>query len=110
MCLITTIAGSYPAIPTMERYANYKNRYRDSIMFEIDEKNPKRVFMTGFNPLGLRVGFEESPDNPNMVDPSGGPYLTIGADLRMFYGKEDKAPMLITGFTVEDTKIIITIE
>jgi hypothetical protein len=57
----------------------YHNRYRDAIQFEhIDNK----VIMTGGK--WFRYGIADD-DSINMVDPSGGPYIELGDNLKEFF-------------------------
>lgn len=57
----------------------YHNRYRDKIIFEhIDDK----VTMKGGN--WLRYGYDDQ-ENITMVDPSGGPYIELGNNLKGFW-------------------------
>jgi hypothetical protein len=75
----------------------YHNRYGDEIIFEQQDDT---VTMTGYNPEWIRYALADDADGCNkaeehvsMVDPSGGPYLTIGSDLSFFWG--DKQPRII---------------
>ena len=43
--------------------------------------------MTNHSEMGLRCGFEEDPNIINMVDPSGGPYISLGNNLKEFWPK-----------------------
>jgi hypothetical protein len=63
----------------------YLNRYKDEIRFT-EEDN--KVTMTGAE--YMRYGWDEDPEVITMVDPSGGPYITVGSDLQSFFrdGKE----------------------
>ena len=62
----------------------YENRYKDKIEF-ID--NGDTVLMRGGK--FLRYGFDIEPDEITMVDPSGGPYLEVGQDIRGLF-RDDK--------------------
>jgi hypothetical protein len=64
--------------------AEYINRLRDKITFNDDGQG--NVFMYGGK--WMRFGFKENPDTVTMVDPSGGPYLELGADLGYFFGDD----------------------
>lgn len=75
----------------------YHNRYRDEITFE---QNGDTIIMSGYDPEFMRYGWADDLDGDNrseniinMVDPSGGPYLTVGSDLSLFWG--DKQPRII---------------
>ncbi len=75
----------------------YHNRYGDEIIFEQQDDT---VTMSGYNPEWIRYSIGDDADSCNkaeevvtMIDPSGGPYLTIGSDLSLFWG--DKQPRII---------------
>ena len=80
--------------------ATYHNRYGDKIIFEQQDDT---VIMSGYEPDFLRIGYSDDLDGCSskntdneiigMVDPSGGPYLTVGSDLSLFWG--DKQPRII---------------
>jgi hypothetical protein len=59
----------------------YNNRYRDKIYFT--DNGDGTVTMDGGK--YLRYGFDEEPYEVNMVDPSGGPYIEIGNNLKSFF-------------------------
>jgi hypothetical protein len=64
---------------------SYYNRSGDNITFEKTEDN--KVIMTGYNPSYMRFSMHE---DYKMVDPSGGPYLQIGTNLKYYFDvKED---------------------
>jgi hypothetical protein len=48
-------------------------------------------------------------DTIDMVDPSGGPYLTTGTNLRMFFGK-DYEDLIIKSIKLEKSKIIFKVK
>jgi hypothetical protein len=54
-----------------------------------------------------RYGFEETPDNLSMVDPSGGPYITIGTDMGLFHS--EMKGKKVTGFVPIDNGYKLTI-
>lgn len=58
----------------------YNNRYRDRLFFT---ENENEIVMTGAK--YLRYGYDEDPSEVNMVDPSGGPYIEIGTNLRHIF-------------------------
>lgn len=62
----------------------YENRYNDKIEF-ID--NGDSVLMKGGK--FIRYGFDIDPNEIIMVDPSGGPYIEVGQDIRGFF-RDDK--------------------
>jgi hypothetical protein len=49
------------------------------------------------------------PDTIDMVDPSGGPYLTVGTNLKSFFGK-DYEDLVIKEIKTEIGKVIFTIK
>jgi hypothetical protein len=64
---------------------SYNNRHGDNITFEKTEDN--KVIMTGYNSDYMR--FVMHGDH-KMVDPPGGPYLSIGTNLKYYFDvKED---------------------
>jgi ribosomal protein L33 len=64
---------------------NYSNRYGDNITFEKTEDN--KVIMTGYDSHCMRYVMH---GDTKMVDPSGGPYLSIGTNLKYYFDvKED---------------------
>ena len=69
----------------------YHNRYGDTYTFSYNERgniNWEGPF------IGYRTGYEDNPEDIVMVDPSGGPYLTIGVNMRDRFGIRGE----ITGF------------
>ena len=75
----------------------YKNRYSDIITF--DETDENEVLMGGGR--FMRYGYDEDPSIINMIDPSGGPYITIGTNLKMFF--EDGVDRIIESISfIED--------
>jgi hypothetical protein len=75
----------------------YFNRYGDEIIFE---QEGDTIIMSGYEPDFMRYGLADDSDGCskaeeiiNMVDPSGGPYLTIGSDLGLFWN--DKQSRII---------------
>lgn len=64
---------------------SYFNRSGDEITFERTEDN--KVIMTGYNPDYMRYVMH---GDYKMVDPSGGPYLQVGTNLKYYFDvKED---------------------
>lgn len=91
----------------MSNKVTYYNRHKDEIIFE---QNGDVVIMSGYNPEWIRYGLADDADGCskaeeiiNMVDPSGGPYLTIGSDLSLFWG--DKQPRIIKSIRLLGGKI-----
>ena len=82
----------------------YKNRYGDVFTFTPDEDG--NILWEGDFQY-CRFGFEESPDNLNMVDPSGGPYIDMGTDMGLFH--TEMKGKKVTGFVPIDTGYKLTI-
>ena len=61
--------------------SEYKNRYGDVFSFEQLE-NGNIQWSGDFK--YVRCGFKEDPNDPHMVDPSGGPYIAEGMDMSLF--------------------------
>lgn len=59
----------------------YNNRHRDKLYFT--ENSDSDIVMSGA--MYLRYGYNDDPSEVNMVDPSGGPYIEIGTNLRHFF-------------------------
>ena len=59
----------------------YTNRYGDEFTFELNERN--NIQWSG-NFEHSRFGFNDNPDDITMVDPSGGPYIAEGMDMKLF--------------------------
>ena len=61
----------------------YRNRYDDDISFE--NVSDTEIRMSGYDPGMLRLGWSNKKKKEyNMVDPSGGPYITPGTDMGLF--------------------------
>lgn len=88
----------------MSRRYKYKNRYGDVFTFTPDEDG-NLLWEGDFQ--YCRFGFEESPDNLNMIDPSGGPYITIGTDMGRF--SKDWEGKVVTGFVPIQTGYKLTV-
>lgn len=91
--------------------AIYNNRYNDEIIFE---QNEDEITMRGYNSDWMRCGYanKESGDTDydtiNMVDPSGGPYITIGSDLGLFYG--DGIKRVVKSITINPLNVVFKID
>ena len=59
----------------------YTNRYGDKFTFELNERG--NIDWKGDFKY-VRSAFDDNPDDITMVDPSGGPYITIGTDMKLF--------------------------
>lgn len=91
----------------MVNKVSYFNRYKDEIIFEQQDDT---ITMSGYDPEWMRYGLSDDADGCNkaeevitMIDPSGGPYLTIGSDLSLFWG--DKQPRIIKSIRLLDGQI-----
>ena len=72
----------------------YSNRYGDVFTFELNERGNidwKGPFKY------VRCAFGDNPEDITMVDPSGGPYIVIGTDMKPF-GLKGK----VNGFINQD--------
>ena len=66
--------------------AEYTNRYNDVFTFEYNDRG--NIQWSG-NFEYCRFGFNDNRDDITMVDPSGGPYIPLGMDMKLF-GLEGK--------------------
>jgi hypothetical protein len=82
----------------------YTNRYGDKIQFE---DKGDIVEMSGYFDMGMRYGWKDDPNVIDMVDPSGGPYITIGSDLCLFF--EDKKSRIVKAIDISSDVIKFTI-
>ena len=82
----------------------YTNRYGDEFTFTPDEDG--NLLWEG-NFEYHRYGYEETPDNLNMVDPSGGPYITIGTDMGLYH--TEMKGRKVTGFVRIDNGYKLTV-
>lgn len=64
----------------------YYNRHNEKLIFEKINNNIK---LTEYFGMGVRAGFDKDPENITFIDPSGGPYLSIGDDMGIFNKKFD---------------------
>ena len=74
----------------MSNKTTYRNRYGDMIEFEHIEN---KVVMKGGK--WFRYGLSNEDNSINMVDPSGGPYIEIGENLKEFWPKGKYQDLLI---------------
>lgn len=90
----------------MSKIALYNNRYGDTIVFS--EINENEIHMSGFNMEWMRCGRNgDNTSNIIMIDPSGGPYLVIGSNLKRYF--EDDKDRFIKLITIDIDKIIFKI-
>ena len=59
----------------------YTNRYGDKFTLELNERG--NIQWTG-EFRHCRIGYGADPDDIIMVDPSGGPYISLGMDMGLF--------------------------
>ena len=59
----------------------YVNRYGDKFTFELNERG--NIDWKGSFEY-VRYGFNDNPDDITMVDPSGGPYIALDMDMKLF--------------------------
>lgn len=64
----------------------YTNRYNDVFQFEYNERG--NIQWSG-DFEHCRFGYNDNINDITMVDPSGGPYITLGTDMKLF-GLEGK--------------------
>lgn len=80
----------------------YHNRHRDKIIFE---HIGDQVVMTGGN--WFRYSYEEDQEGNKiitMVDPSGGPYIAVGNNLKDFWPKGEYQDLVIESIVMTYTK------
>jgi hypothetical protein len=82
--------------------SEYVNRYGDKFTFE---KNENGNIQWSGDFKYTRYGFEDNPKDVTMVDPSGGPYITLGMDLTL-YGSEG----IVKGFIENDNGYELVID
>jgi hypothetical protein len=76
----------------------YLNRYRDKIIFE---HIGDIVTMTGGT--WMRWGYDDN-NTINMVDPSGGPYISLGDNLKEFWPRGQYQDLIIEKITLDSNK------
>jgi len=81
--------------------ATYYNRDGDTIIFE--KTNNKTVTMSGFR--YYRVG--SAKDNINFIDPAGGPFIQIGADVGRYF--EGQPKMIVSSIVNDGPKTLLMI-
>ena len=81
----------------------YTNRYGDVFTFEQLENG--NIQWSG-NFEYVRFGFKDDPNVVTMVDPSGGPYIAEGMDMKLF-GFDGK---IVNGFINNDDGYEIVVE
>lgn len=82
---------------------NYTNRYGDTFTFELNERS--NIQWSGDFKY-VRYGFEDNPNDITMVDPSGGPYIPLGMDMKLF-GFDGK---IVNGFIPNEDGYEIVVE
>lgn len=87
----------------------YKNRSGDLIKFE--QISETEVKMTNYFALGCRAGYNNYETKEiQFVDPSGGPFISVGDSLDKLAFKGDKKGKIITEIKFADGGIIFTIK
>jgi len=68
----------------------YKNRYGQSIKFELLETNGlvDVVKVSGFE--YYRTGYNTDTNQVDFIDPEGGPFLQVGSDISSYFNSENK--------------------
>ena len=82
------------------RKVSYCNRYGDNIIFE---QKDNEIHMSGFSLDYMRTSTDDS-GNVTMVDPAGGPYLSVGMNLGLYFN--DKRSSIIENIKIEENKVI----
>ena len=72
----------------------YVNRYGDKFTFELNERG--NIDWKGQFEY-VRCGFNDNRDDITMIDPSGGPYIALDMDMKLF-GMKGK----VNGFIPRD--------
>jgi len=84
----------------------YQNRYGDNIVFEKVDDNT--VKMSGFKSEWCRWGWKNDPNVYTMVDPSGGPYISVGANLKHYF--ETKKDMIVESISLDQSGAVFKIK
>ena len=82
--------------------SEYVNRYGDVFTFEVNERG--NIDWKGDFKY-VRCAFGDNPEDITMVDPSGGPYVDMGTDMKLF-GLKGK----VNGFIHQDYGYELIIE
>lgn len=82
---------------------SYINRNGDEITFEKTEDN--KVVMTGYDSSYMRYSMD---GDYKMVDPSGGPYLAVGTNLKYYF--EVKEDMIISDIIFNKGHIVFILK
>jgi len=89
----------------MNKEITYINRYSDKYTFKLNDDN--NIDWKGEFKY-CRYGFEVDPNIKTMVDPSGGPFISIGTNMGTF--DESFKNMIVTGFNINKEKVEIIIK
>jgi len=79
----------------------YINRYGDKFTFKLTDQ---RTIQWSGDFKYHRFGYKESEDDKTFVDPSGGPFIPLGMDMKLF-GFDG---MIVDGFIPNDDGYEIT--
>jgi hypothetical protein len=82
---------------------SYYNRYGDDIIFEKLEDN--KIHMYGF--VYYRTGYNEEGSALDFVDPAGGPYISVGTNLKNYF--KSKKDMIVKSIEYADKGAMLTI-
>lgn len=84
--------------------AVYKNRYNDVISFVEEEDGT--ISMHGGN--FYRYGLASDNETIEFIDPSGGPYIDLGFNLKMYF--KDDVDRVIESIDISNGNIILKIK
>ena len=84
--------------------ATYQNRMGDDIQFELISEN--EIQMSGF--IYFRSGQKED-GSIEFVDPSGGPYISVGTDMNRYFNGKLKKEVKIKSIENIDGKTILKV-
>jgi hypothetical protein len=83
---------------------NYYNRYNDKLVFK--QTDEETVVLEGAK--YFRVGYDTDDKTIEFVDPSGGPYLNVGTNLRFIF--QNFKDIYITKIDINKDVIIFTVK
>lgn len=82
---------------------SYYNRYGDDIIFEKLENG--KINMRGY--VYYRTGYNEDGSNLDFIDPAGGPYISVGMNLKNYF--KSKKNMIVKSIEYADVGVTLTI-
>ena len=83
----------------------FKNR--DRRILTLEEIEPDKFKLSGYLDIGVRFS-KDINDNITMVDPSGGPYISLGEDLNYYFDNKLDKKLIINKIELNDS-IILTV-